>query len=72
MNLIGNAIKFTQKYGKIRIIFEKINLIYKYSPNDSNEANNNQNFLKIIIVDNGKGIKDLNKKNLFKLYANMV
>ncbi len=72
INLIGNAIKFTPRNGKIRIIFEKINLVCKSSLIDQNESGSHLNFLKIIIVDNGKGIKEQNKKNIFKLYANMI
>jgi signal transduction histidine kinase len=53
LNLLSNAIKFTDRNGKIQIIVESM-------PN---------NFVRVSVVDNGKGIKTKNQDKLFKMFG---
>ena len=53
LNLLSNAIKFTDRYGKIQVIVE----------------NMENNFIRLSVVDNGKGIKVKNQDKLFKLFG---
>ena len=53
LNLLSNAIKFTDRNGKIQLIVEKLE----------------NNFLRISVVDNGKGIKYKNQDKLFKMFG---
>ena len=53
MNLLSNAIKFTDRNGRIELLVEKM-------PN---------NFLRISVVDNGRGIKVKNQDKLFKMFG---
>lgn len=58
-NLISNAIKFTPKNGKIDIFTE----LFK---------ENDQNYIKLVVVDNGVGLNEENKLKLFKLSENIT
>jgi PAS domain S-box-containing protein len=51
-NLISNAIKFTPKLGKIRVVSNEV------------KDNNNKEFVEISIIDNGVGIKEENLKKI--------
>ena len=53
LNLLSNAIKFTDRHGKIQVIVE----------------NMENNFIRLSVVDNGKGIKVKNQDKLFKLFG---
>ena len=53
LNLLSNAIKFTDRNGKIQLIVEKLE----------------NNFLRLSVVDNGKGIKYKNQDKLFKMFG---
>jgi signal transduction histidine kinase len=44
LNIISNAVKFTDRNGKIILVFEKI-------------TENDKSFLRISVSDNGAGIK---------------
>lgn len=55
LNLLSNAIKFTDRHGKIQIIVE----------------NMENNFIRLSVVDNGKGIKVKNQDKLFKLFGSV-
>jgi CheY-like chemotaxis protein/anti-sigma regulatory factor (Ser/Thr protein kinase) len=55
LNILSNAIKFTDRDGKIMIIVEK---------------KDNQ-FMRIAVRDNGIGIKERHKKRLFKLFGSI-
>jgi signal transduction histidine kinase len=56
LNLFSNAIKFTDRKGKIVIM---------------NEYDNSKNMLIVSIVDSGLGIKKKNKGKLFKLFGSI-
>ena len=58
LNLYSNAIKFTQKKGKIVIIIEKISV-------------NGSDKLLISMIDSGIGIEDRNQSKLFKLFGSI-
>jgi signal transduction histidine kinase len=53
LNLLSNAIKFTDRNGKIQVIVEKLE----------------NGFIRLSVVDNGKGIKVKNQDKLFKLFC---
>jgi signal transduction histidine kinase len=53
LNIVSNAIKFTDRNGKIVIVVEKID----------------QDFIRVSVVDNGIGIKKKNQDKLFKLFG---
>lgn len=53
LNLLSNAIKFTDRNGKIQLLVEKLE----------------SDFVRISVVDNGKGIKVKNQDKLFKLFG---
>ena len=53
LNLLSNAIKFTDRNGKIQVIVEKLE----------------GQFIRLSVVDNGKGIKIKNQDKLFKLFG---
>ena len=55
LNLLSNAIKFTDRLGKIQLIVERM-------PNG---------FIRISVVDNGRGIKVKNQDKLFKLFGSI-
>jgi signal transduction histidine kinase len=63
LNLYSNAIKFTQKKGKITIIVEKT----------TEEVNNQKRVEKLIVTvkDTGIGIKEENQGNLFKMFGSI-
>jgi len=70
LNLYSNAIKFTDRFGKIVIVVEKV----KYSDNGGDESQiNSATFDMIIIsvIDSGIGIKEEDKDKLFKLFGSM-
>ena len=56
-NLVSNALKFTDRDGKVHILVQLIK-----NPND------NPDFLQISVTDSGIGIKKKNQANLFKLF----
>src|SRR5690349_6124432 len=56
VNLIGNAIKFTTKGG--------ITIVIKNSPTS-------RSHISISVADTGIGIKDKDKKSLFKMYGKL-
>ena len=58
LNIYSNAIKFTDRGGKILIHIEK-------------ERNLNKEFLVISVSDTGIGIKDQNKDKLFHLFGSI-
>ena len=58
LNLVSNAIKFTNREGKINIKVEKVI-----------DQENNAPLLKISITDNGIGIREEDKPKLFKLFS---
>jgi len=58
LNIYSNAIKFTDRDGKILIHIEK-------------ERNLNKEFLVISVSDTGIGIKDQNKDKLFHLFGSI-
>ena len=53
LNLLSNAVKFTDRDGKIFLIVEK----------------QENNFLRVSVVDNGEGIKIEDQDKLFKLFG---
>ena len=53
LNGLSNAIKFTDRNGKIQLLVENLQ----------------NNFLRISVVDNGKGIKYKNQDKLFKMFG---
>lgn len=55
LNLLSNAIKFTDRNGKIQVIVEKLK----------------NGFIRLSVVDNGKGIKVKNQDKLFKLFGSV-
>jgi signal transduction histidine kinase len=58
LNLMSNALKFTDREGKIMLLVEKI-------MRDSGE------FLRISVVDSGVGIKEEDKSRLFKMFGSI-
>jgi signal transduction histidine kinase len=58
LNLVNNALKYTQREGKIRIIIEKVS-----------DREGRLTHIKFQILDNGIGIKDEDKPKLFKLFG---
>lgn len=59
LNLLSNAMKFTQRNGKIRI---KVTYLEK-------ELDKNSDCILLAVTDNGEGIKKENRKNIFKLFG---
>ena len=53
LNLVSNAIKFTELGGQINILIE-------YTDHSK---------IRVIVIDNGIGIKDSHKDKLFKLFS---
>lgn len=60
LNLISNAIKFSQFYGVIVI---RVKLLAN--------AKEGKDYLQFSVTDNGAGIKKKDKKKLFKLYGSI-
>jgi signal transduction histidine kinase len=56
LNLLSNALKFTDRDGKIKIIVEN---------------NYKGNFVRLSVVDNGIGIKIKDQDKLFKLFGSI-
>jgi signal transduction histidine kinase len=57
-NLISNAVKFNRPGGRIKISSQKENI-------------NSRQFIKVIIEDNGIGIRDEDKDNLFRNFSSL-
>ena len=55
LNILSNAIKFTDRNGKIQVLVEKLD-------NDK---------IRISVMDNGRGIKVKNQDKLFKLFGSV-
>ena len=58
LNLLSNAIKFSAFCGKIIIRIKKVL-----------GEDGDQDFLQVSVTDNGMGIRNKDKKRLFKLYS---
>ena len=55
LNLMSNAIKFTDRNGKITVIVEKCE----------------EDFVRLSVIDNGLGIKNKDQDKLFKLFGSI-
>ena len=62
LNIISNAVKFTDRDGKIMILVE-----YQKRPKDSIDAD----FVMISVTDSGIGIKKKNQDKLFKMFGSI-
>ena len=58
LNILSNAAKFTDRKGKIILVFEKI-------------IENNKEMLRISVSDNGAGIKEKDQDKLFMLFGSI-
>ena len=58
LNLMSNALKFTDRDGKIMLLVEKLN-------------RENAEFLRISVVDSGVGIKKEDQGRLFKMFGSI-
>jgi signal transduction histidine kinase len=58
LNILSNAAKFTDRKGKIILVFEKI-------------KENNKEVLRISVSDNGAGIKEKDQDKLFMLFGSI-
>ena len=62
LNIFSNAVKFTDRDGKIMIMVE-----YQKRPKEDVEAD----FIMISITDDGIGIKKKNQDKLFKMFGSI-
>lgn len=58
MNILSNAAKFTDRQGKIILVFEKI-------------SENDKDLLRISVSDNGAGIMKKDQDKLFQLFGSI-
>jgi signal transduction histidine kinase len=58
LNLFCNAVKFTQRNGKITILVELLKIQAKHQ-------------IRVSVVDNGIGIKEKNHKRIFKMFGSI-
>ena len=58
LNILSNAAKFTDRKGKIILVFEKI-------------TENDVDLLRISVSDNGNGIKTKDQDKLFRLFGSI-
>ncbi len=61
MNLYSNAIKFSERKGRITFMIEKV----------IKSTNDGFDNLIVSVIDTGLGIKDVDKKKLFKLFGSV-